>query len=181
MFRNGVKKTLEAAYTRNISYHREIKTTPYEAVHGIRSHRETENHEEQPRKRKKITENQEKYNNEMVSQSRKKTQPRQFKVGDIVSLKIDRVDKTSPLHSNLLLGKIEEIVNTYARVVTKFGRINALISPTYLNPCTATTQNTELDYTTEQTLFFCIVQESYLIYLKDLSSYYEVLSIHHFI
>ena len=64
---------------------------------------------------------------------------------------VDRVDKTSPLHSNLLLGKVEEIVNTYARVVTKFGRINTLISPTRLYPCTATTQNIELDYTTELT------------------------------
>jgi len=31
---------LEAAYTRNISYHRPIKMTPYEAVYGIKSHRE---------------------------------------------------------------------------------------------------------------------------------------------
>ena len=59
----------------------------------------------------------------------------------MVSIKIDRVDKTSPFHSNLLLGKIEQIVNTYARVVTKFGRINTLISPTCLYPCSVTTQN----------------------------------------
>ena len=72
---------------------------------------------------------------------------------DMVSIKIDRVDKTSPLHSNLLLGKIEEFVNTYARIVTKFGRINTLISPTRLYPCsvTCTTQNIELDYSTELT------------------------------
>ena len=87
----------------------------------------------------------------MVTQSQKKNQPRKFKVGDIVSITIDRVDKTSPLHSNLLLGKVEEIVNTYARVVTKFGRINTLISTTRLHPCTATSQNIELDYTTELT------------------------------
>ena len=67
----------------------------------------------------------------------------------MVSIKIDRVDKTSPLHLTLLLGKIEEIVNTYARVVTKFGRINTLISPTRLYPCSVTTQNIELDYNTE--------------------------------
>ena len=65
--------------------------------------------------------------------------------------RIFRVDKTSPLHSHLLLGKVEEIVNTYARVVTKFGTINTLISPTQLYPWTATTQNIELDYTTELT------------------------------
>ena len=82
----------------------------------------------------------------MVTQSQK-NQPRKFKVGDIVSIKIDRVDKTSPLHSNLLLGKDEKIVNTYARV----GRINTLISPTRLYPCTATSQNIKLDYTTELT------------------------------
>lgn len=46
--------------------------TPYEALHNIKSHRECESNQEQPRKRKKITENQEKYNNEMVSQSQKK-------------------------------------------------------------------------------------------------------------
>ena len=84
----------------------------------------------------------------MVTKSQKKKQPRKFNVGDVVSIKIDHVDKTSPLHSNLLLGKVEEIVNTYARIVTKFGRINTLISPTQLYPCTATTQNSELDYTT---------------------------------
>ena len=65
-----------------------------------------------PENDKKITENQKNYDNEMVTQSQK-NQPRKFKVGDIVSIKIDRVDKTSPLHSNLLLGKIEEIVNAY--------------------------------------------------------------------
>ena len=87
----------------------------------------------------------------MVTQSQKKNQPRKFKAGDIVSIKIDLVEKTSPLHSNLLLGKIQEIVNTYARVVTKFSRINTIISPTRLYPCTATIHNIELDYTTELT------------------------------
>ena len=87
----------------------------------------------------------------MVTQSKKKNQLRKFKVRDIVSIKIDRVDKTSPLHWNLLLGKVEEIVNTYARVVTKCGRINTLISPNRLYSCTATTQNIKLDYTTELT------------------------------
>ena len=49
-----------------------MKMMPYEAVYGIKSHRECEHHEEQPRKRQKITENQEKYDNEMVTQSQKK-------------------------------------------------------------------------------------------------------------
>ena len=69
---NWCEKASEAAYTRNISYHRAIKMTPYEAVYGIKSHRECEHHEDQSRKRQKITENQEKYNNEMVTQSQKK-------------------------------------------------------------------------------------------------------------
>ena len=45
--------------------------TPYEAVYDIKSHRGCEHHDEQPRKRQKITENQEKYNNEMITQSQK--------------------------------------------------------------------------------------------------------------
>ena len=44
-----------------------IKMTPYEPVYGIKSHRERENYEEQFRKRQKITENQEKYNNKMAT------------------------------------------------------------------------------------------------------------------
>ena len=34
------EKAQEAAYTRNISYHRAITMTPYEAVYGIKAHRE---------------------------------------------------------------------------------------------------------------------------------------------
>ena len=102
-------------------------------------------------KRQKISQNQEKYNHQLIEQTNKKNEARnqKFKVGDFVSIKIDRVDKTSPLHSNFLLGKIEEVVNSYVRVVTKYGRINTLISPTRLYPRTASTQNIELDYTTE--------------------------------
>ena len=94
------EKVTETAYTRNISYHRAIKMTPYEAVYGIKAHREvfhspiSENHQEQahnethpdahedlneceiqqeqPRKRQKITESQEKYNNQMIKQTQKK-------------------------------------------------------------------------------------------------------------
>ena len=51
----------------------------------------------------------------------------------MVFIKIDLVDKTSPLQSNLLLGKIEEIVNTYARVMTKFGRIGRIKLDVCLN------------------------------------------------
>ena len=149
--------------------------TPYEAVYGVKSHREVytsqnseanqedpdlrvdddlkerKDEEERPEKRREFSQNQEKYNHQMIKETNKKNEARnqKFKVGDFVSIKIDRVDKTSPLHSNLLLGKIEEVVNSYVRVVTKYGTINTLISPTRLYPCTASTQNIELDYTTE--------------------------------
>ena len=42
-FKKWRQKAQEAAYTRNISYHREIKMTPYEAVYDIKSHREVYN------------------------------------------------------------------------------------------------------------------------------------------
>ena len=83
----------------------------------------------------------------MVQQSKKKADKKssQFKVGDVVSIKIDKVDKRSPFHPNMLLGKITEIENQYAWVVTRFGKIQSLISPTRLNLCTAT--NLSFDYT----------------------------------
>ena len=37
------QKVQEAAYTRNISCHRAIKMTPYEAVYDIKSHRKVFN------------------------------------------------------------------------------------------------------------------------------------------
>ena len=70
----------------------------------------------------------------MVEQTKKRAQRKssQYKVGDVVSIKIDKVDKPSPFYPNLLLGKITELENHYARVVTRFGKIKTLISPTYL-------------------------------------------------
>ena len=37
------QKAQEVAYTRNISYHRAIKMTPYEAVYDMKSYREVYN------------------------------------------------------------------------------------------------------------------------------------------
>ena len=37
---NWCKKLNEISYTRNITYHSAIKTTPHEAVYGIEPHRE---------------------------------------------------------------------------------------------------------------------------------------------
>lgn len=184
---NWCKYLGEVSYTQNISYHTATKTTPYEAVYGMKPHREVLTHgipiisdensdqledtnthleesinenlevedngetskEERQTKRLKISENQTKYNEKMVQQSQKKATKKcnQFKVGDVVSIKIDKVDKASLFHPNMLLGKIIEIENQYARVVTKFGQIQTLISPKRLNLCTAT--NLSFDYSKE--------------------------------
>ena len=52
-----------------------------------------------------------------TSQSRKAP----FKIDDMVAIKIDIVDKTSPVHPNMLLGKIMEIRKDYAKIVTPQG------------------------------------------------------------
>ena len=82
--------------------------------------------EEHQRKRQKISKNQEAYNQKMVQQSKKKAEQKSshFKVGDVhvFSIKIDKVDKPSPFYPNMLLGKITELENHYARVVTRFGK-----------------------------------------------------------
>ena len=84
----------------------------------------------------------------MVNQTRKKeARKSKFKVGDMVSIKINRVDKTTPLHPNLLLGKIIAFQNTYAKVKTQFGVISTLIASNRLDTCTVT--NVKLDYTKE--------------------------------
>ena len=105
--------------------------------------------EEHPRKWRKLSKNQDAYNQKMVQQSKKKAEQKssQFKVGDVVSIKIDKVDKPSPFYPNMLLFKITELENHYARVVTRFGKIQTLISPTRLNLCTAT--NLTFDYSKE--------------------------------
>ena len=173
--------TREASYTRNISYHRAIKLSPYEAVYGIKPHREKtankevteeseereseeeensvkeanekttqQSSEEPPRKRQKIIENQTKYNTDMVKQTKRRQEKKQpkFKLSDMVAVKIDKVDKTNPLHPNMLLGKIISIEESgFVQIVIQFGTINTLISPSSLYPCTAT--NVQLDYATK--------------------------------
>ena len=108
--------------------------------------------EEPPRKRQKIIENQTKYNTDKVrvkqtKRRQEKKQPK-FKLSDMVAVKIDKVDKTNPLHPNMLLGKIISIEESgFVQIVTQFGTINTLISPSRLYPCTAT--NVQLDYATK--------------------------------
>ena len=154
---NWCKKLNEISYTRNITYHSAIKTTPYEAVYGIKPHREVlhvqqsievisdanstqvdkPNHnleqntpnslevgendlaqtlKEHQRKQTRISENQASYDEKMVQQSKKKDDKKcsQFKVGDVVSIKINKVDTMTPFNPNMLLGKITEIENHYA-------------------------------------------------------------------
>ena len=65
----------------------------------------------------------------------------------MIAIKINRVNKTSPLHPNMLLGKICELEYTSAKVVTEYGKITGLISTTKIYPCTTT--NIKLDYTKE--------------------------------
>ena len=86
----------------------------------------------------------------MVNQTKRKQEKKQpkFKVAHMVAVKIDKVDKTSPLHPNMLLGKITSIEESgFVQIVTQYGKINTLISRTRLYPCTATT--VQLNYSTE--------------------------------
>ena len=68
-------------------------------------HHETdhERSSERLKKRRKIQESQEKYNQKMVDSSKERRQ--KFKINDLVSIKIDKVDK-STLHPNLLMAKL---------------------------------------------------------------------------
>ena len=99
----------------------------------------------QTAKRQKIRERQGQYNEEMVKQTRQ-SRKALFKIDDMFAIKIDRVDKTSPVHPNMLLGKIMEIrPKDYAKIVTPQGIINlkGFISFSRLYPCTS--RNVTLD------------------------------------
>ena len=64
-----------------------------------------------------------------------------FKSNNFVSTEINKVDETSPLHPNLLLGRVTEVEDNYAKIVTKFGIISKYISTTVLNKCPQTRVN----------------------------------------
>ena len=85
--------------------------------------------------------------NSRIKESRKKAPT--FHKDDFVSIKIDKVDKTSPLYPNVLLGKITQVENDYAKIVTKFRKVKTLISTNRLNKCTAT--NIIFDYSKDIT------------------------------
>ena len=84
----------------------------------------TKNHN--PAEENELTEplmdHQTKYNKKMKL-SRKKQ--RSFKVDYYVTIKMNKVDKTTPLHPNTILGKIIDLEENgnCAKVVTKFGKI----------------------------------------------------------
>ena len=107
---------------------------------------------ENPNKRKHasthecVSEKQESYNKK-IKESRNKVD--RFKIDDFVCIKIDKVDKSSPLHPNVLLGKVTEVEDNYAKIVTKFGIISTYISTSRLSKCTQTSVN--FDYTKQIT------------------------------
>ena len=78
-----------------------------------------------------------------TSQSRKAP----FKIDDMIAIKIDRVDKTSPVHPNMLLGKIMEIRKNSAKIVTPQGIIKGFIS--FSNIIPSTSRNVTVDYCKE--------------------------------
>ena len=157
----------EAAYKKNIAVHAATKEIPYVVVFGIKPWKETNNNdvsienneanneattivtrsssslkraqEDQSEQRKKIknsvNENQENYNAKM---KKARGKPSLFRVDEIVAIKIDKVDKTSPLHPNVLIGKILHVENNYTKVVTSHGIISTFISTNRLSKCTAT-------------------------------------------
>ena len=163
----------EAAYKKNITIHAATKQIPYVAVFGTKPWKETNNNglstenndetsttvtpssssqkkqleeksEQRNKMQKTVNENQEKYNAKMKQARSKKSY---FKVNDTVAIKIDKVDKTSPLHPNALIGKVLQVENNYTKVVTRHGIISTFISTNRLNKCTAT--NNVFDYSKE--------------------------------
>ena len=104
----------------NITLHRAINTTPYEAVFGITAHRENHHNTdedikcqgettelasgkktldndqcetfERAAKRQTIRERQSQYNEEMVKQT-SQSRKAPFKIDDMIAIEIDRVDK----------------------------------------------------------------------------------------
>ena len=56
----------------------------------------------------------------------------------MLATKTNKVDKINPFHANMLLGQIIEIEETgYVRIVTEYGKVDTLIMPSQLYPCTA--------------------------------------------
>ena len=77
----------------------------------------------------------------MIQQTKRKQKPKKnwkLKISDMLALKTNKEDKINPFHLNMLLGQIIEIEETgYVRIVTEYGKVNTLIMPSQLYPCTA--------------------------------------------
>ena len=87
----------------------------------------------------------------MIQQTKRKQKQKnnwKLKISDILAMKTNKVDKINPFHLNMLLGQIIEIEETgYVRIVTEYGKVNTLITPSQLYPCTAS--NMKLDFYTK--------------------------------
>ena len=72
-----------------------------------------------------------------------------LKISDMLAMKTNKENKINPFHANMLLGQIIEIEETgYVRIVTEYGKVNTLITPSQLYPCT--TSNMKLqDFSTK--------------------------------
>ena len=69
-----------------------------------------------------------------------------LKISDMLAMKTNKVDKINPFH--IKMGQIIEIEETgYVRIVTEYGKVNTLITPSQLYPCTAS--NMKLDFSTK--------------------------------
>ena len=69
-----------------------------------------------------------------------------LKISDMLAMKTNKVDKINPFHIKMLLGQVIEIEETgYVRI--EYGKVNTLITPSQLYPCTAS--NMKLDFSTK--------------------------------
>ena len=87
----------------------------------------------------------------MIQQTKRKQKQKKnwkLKISDMLAMKTNKVDQINPFHLNMLLGQIIEIEETgYVRIVTEYGKVNTLITPSQLYPCTAS--NMKLDFSTK--------------------------------
>ena len=66
----------------------------------------------------------------------------------MLAMKTNKADKINPFHANMLLGQFIKIEETgYERIVTEYGKVNTLITPLQLYPCTAS--NMKLNFSTK--------------------------------
>ena len=77
----------------------------------------------------------------MIQQTKRKQKQKnnwKLKISDMLAMKTNKVDKINPFHIKMLLGQIIEIEETgYVRIVTEYEKVNTLITPSQLYPCTA--------------------------------------------